>query len=410
MLRQLPITFVLASVSAFAQQTITYTYSGAPLYIFTDDANTASVAGIPVLRSFDIQKVTITVDVAYAPVEDINLFAYSPDGTRTKLVERNCGNQGTLLNMSFDDSAQSKYSDFCPAEPGRGPFRGNEPLSNFRGKNSSGTWRLAVENNGSNRTGWLNGWSITFTTGANLTTPTVADIVNRSSLKGGAIAPGSNILVYGVNLGPSTPQYTPAGQALPTSLNGVQVMLNGSAIPLKGVSSYGIDAVVPNNVTVGSPANIHVVVNGSVTNTTSPAVYTTAPGLFSQGQVGSGPLSASWNLVRAVDVNYKMITDSNPAVKGNIVTVYASGLGPTSPSLPADQVPPGNPLYPTTTPTNASIGGVAAPVLFAGLAPGFPGVYQVNIQVPTTVQSGYQQILVWNGGGVSQDPLYIPVK
>ena len=57
---------------------------------------------------------------------------------------------------------QSKYCDFCPAEPGNGPFRRNEPLSNFNNENSLGTWTLAVENNGSDsRSGSVVGFSIT---------------------------------------------------------------------------------------------------------------------------------------------------------------------------------------------------------------------------------------------------------
>jgi uncharacterized protein (TIGR03437 family) len=400
---------MLASVSLLAQQTITYSYSGAPLPIFTDDANVATVAGVPVVRVFNIQKVTINVDVAYTPVGDINLYAYSPDGTRTRLVERNCGSQGTLRNTTFDDSAQSRYSDFCPAEPGRGPFRGNEPLSNFIGKGSAGIWRLAVENNGSDKVGWLNGWSITFTTGTNITTPAIAGVVNRSSFRSGAIAPGSDILIYGANLGPETVQYAPSGQALPTNLGGVQVMLNGSPIPLKAVSAIGVEAIVPTNVPVGSTAAIQVMVSTAASNTTNPAVQTTSPGLFSQGRVGDGNL-ASWAIVKAVDQSYRLITSQNPAVKGSIVTVYATGLGPTEPSLPAGQVPPNTPLYATKTPTTASIGGMVAPVLFAGLAPGLPGVYQLNIQVPEEVNSGYQVILIWNGGGVSQDGLSIPIR
>ena len=78
--------------------------------------------------------------------------------------------------------------------------------------------------------------------------------------------------------------------------------------------------------------------------------------------------------------------------------------------LPGGQVPPAAPLYVVTVPTNASIGGATAPVLFSGLAPGYAGVYQVNLRVPTGLSAGFQPILLWSGGGVSQDNLSIPVK
>jgi uncharacterized protein (TIGR03437 family) len=403
------ICFLLLVLSAAlcAQSSYTYTYNGAPLFIFTDAANLVTIASIPVNQAFSVQKVTINVNVAYNPVGDINLFAYAPDGTRTKLVERNCGSQATLVNITFDDSAGSKYSDACPAQSG-GSFRGNEPLSNFNGKNSYGVWRLAVENNGSQNIGWLNGWSITFSADT-ITTPTLVDVVNRSSLKGGAVAPNSLILLYGSNLGPATPVYAPANQNLPTTISDVQVLLNDVAIPLKGVSSVGIEAIVPADAVVGETAYFQISVNGTKSNKVSAVVQATAPGLFSQGQLGD-VTSGSWAIVKAVDQSYKPINTDNPAVPGSIVTVYATGLGGTDPSFPAGQVPPNTPLYITKTPTNASIGGMAASVLFAGLAPGFPGAYQLNIQVPSDVASGFQQMIIWNGGGVSQDNLSIPIK
>jgi uncharacterized protein (TIGR03437 family) len=406
MSKRLSFLLFLACGMMFAQDTVTYTYSGAPVLIFTDAANVVSVAAIRVDRVFSVQKATINVNVAYQPVGDINLFAYAPDGTRTKLVERNCGDQGLLANITFADSASSKYADVCPTQPGS--FQGNEPLSNFNGKSSYGSWRLAVENNGSQNVGWLNGWSITFTTDT-VATPALVDVVNRSSLKSGPVAPNSSILLYGANLGPATPVYAPSNQTLPTTLSNVQVLLNDVAIPLKAVSSVGIDAIVPADAVVGETAYFQVSVSGTKSNKVSAVVQATAPGLYSQGVLGdSSPVS--WAIAKAVDQNYKPITVDNPAVQGSIITVYATGLGTTNPTYPAGQVPPSSPLYYTSTPTNASIGGAAADVLFAGLAPGFPGAYQMNIKVPTGIGAGFQLIVIWNGGGVSQDYLSIPVK
>jgi uncharacterized protein (TIGR03437 family) len=406
MFKRLSFMLFLAWGLMFAQDTVTYTYSGAPVFIFTDAANVVSIAAIRVDRVFTVQKATINVNVAYHPVGDINLYAYAPDGTRTKLVERNCGDQGTLVNITFADSASSRYADVCPAQSGS--FQGNEPLSNFNGKSSYGSWRLAVENNGSQNVGWLNGWSITFTTNT-VATPALVDVVNRSSLKSGPVAPNSSILLYGANLGPATPVYAPSDQTLPTTISNVQVLLNDVAIPLKGVSSVGIDAIVPADAVVGETAYFQVSVSGTKSNKVSAVVQATAPGLYSQGVLGtSNPVS--WAIAKAVDQNYKPIDVDNPAVQGSIITVYATGLGTTNPPFPAGQIPPSSPLYYTNTPTNASIGGVAAEVLFAGLAPGYPGAYQLNIKVPTGIGGGFQLIVIWNGGGVSQDYLSIPIK
>jgi subtilisin-like proprotein convertase family protein len=150
---------ILAAIAPLVlaqSQTFTYTYGGLSLPIYPEDWDTIGIATILVPRSISITKVTATVQVQYSGVGDLNVYLYSPSATRTKLLERNCGG---LVNIdtTFDDTASTKYSDVCPVAAGSGPYRGNEPLANFNGQNGYGYWRLAVENNGSSRTGVLTG-------------------------------------------------------------------------------------------------------------------------------------------------------------------------------------------------------------------------------------------------------------
>ena len=122
-MRKSLLTFVALASLAFAQtQTYTYSYSGVPLPVYPDDWDTVAVATILVPRSITITKVTVGVQVQFNNVADLNVYVLSPKGTRTKLLERNCS---SLVNVdtTFDDSAQSKYADFCPAEAGGGPSR-----------------------------------------------------------------------------------------------------------------------------------------------------------------------------------------------------------------------------------------------------------------------------------------------
>jgi uncharacterized protein (TIGR03437 family) len=81
--------------------------------------------------------------------------------------------------------------------------------------------------------------------------------------------------------------------------------------------------------------------------------------------------------------DYSLVTSENPAVDGEVLLIYATGLGPVS-NTPVDGTPaPDTPLAVTRTAPQITIGGEAAPVLWSGLAPGFVGLYQINVQVPT---------------------------
>src|SRR5436305_12634493 len=120
--------------------TYTYSYSGAPFPIARDSANITTVVNMFVPRGILITKITANVEIDYPHPGDLNIYMYSPILTRTKLLEKNCGSQGTVANITFDDAAATRYSDTCPAAAGT--YRGNEPLSNYNDQVSFGTWSL----------------------------------------------------------------------------------------------------------------------------------------------------------------------------------------------------------------------------------------------------------------------------
>jgi uncharacterized protein (TIGR03437 family) len=81
--------------------------------------------------------------------------------------------------------------------------------------------------------------------------------------------------------------------------------------------------------------------------------------------------------------DYSPVTSTNPAVDGEVVLIYATGLGAVS-NTPVDGTPaPDAPLAVTKNPPTVAIDGQVASVLWSGLAPGFVGLYQVNVRVPT---------------------------
>src|SRR5688572_28430981 len=173
-------------------QTVTASYNGLPLFIANDGADTISIANIVVPFALKVTNLTVRLQIAYPNVADLEVFLFSPFGTRVRLLDNNCSN---LVNVdtTFDDAAPQNYRDVCPTEAGRGPFRGNEPLSNVYADSSSfGTWWIAIENNSSDsRSGYFNGATLNLT-GTNVATPTIRQntVLNAANLKSGAIAPG----------------------------------------------------------------------------------------------------------------------------------------------------------------------------------------------------------------------------
>jgi uncharacterized protein (TIGR03437 family) len=407
------ILFAAGCSLALAQTTATYSYSGASLPIFYDSADTGTVMNINVPQPINIAAVTATISVNYPTVADLNVYLFGPDGTRTKLVERNCGGtaNATLINMKFDDTAQSKYSDFCPVQTG-GVFRGNEPLSNYKGKNSNGVWSLVVENNGSNtKFGTVDAFSITIN-GTSLTPPTINAVGSAVAAQAiGAISPGELIGVQGVNIGPAAGAIA-SSAPLPTTLGGVQVTINDQAIPLYFVSSTLIAGIVPYQAIPGNPAVIGgqvtvkviaagVTSNGLVVNLASstPAVFTTA------SSVSNLPT------IKAINADGTVNSTTNRAAAGSNVLLYAQGLGSVTPSgFQAGAIAPTSQLFTTAAQTLVSITGQPATVTFSGLAPGTVSAYQVNIQVPAGTPSGNQPITVYNSVGHSQDGVYIWIK
>ncbi len=409
-MRKLILTFLAFVPLAFSQsQTYTFTYSGLSLPIYPEDWNTIGVIRLFVGKSIQISKVTAAVQVQYSGVGDLNVFMYSPVGTRTKLLERNCG---SLVNIdtTFDDSAANKYSAFCPTEAGRGPFQGNEPLSNFNNQNAFGNWRLAVENNGSGNTGAVTGFSITVT-GTALGPPAIGPntIVSTSSFLTGLAAPGDQISLFGVNLGPTTGVRSDPTSTLPTTSSGTTVTFDGVAAPIYYVSDSVVAVQAPTSLVTGGSTQIKVT-SSSGSSVAIPLIASTAnPGVFTY-EAGGGGQARAINQDGSPNGDGTIFGTDKPAAAGSVISVYATGLGAVAPPVASGAPAPSSPLSPTVSPVTANIAGRAATVTFAGLAPGMNGIYQVNLIVPLSTPSGTDRLVLYVNGIGSQTGATIQVK
>jgi uncharacterized protein (TIGR03437 family) len=91
----------------------------------------------------------------------------------------------------------------------------------------------------------------------------------------------------------------------------------------------------------------------------------------------------------AEHADYSVVSDAHPAQPGETIQMYLTGLGSVNPSNPDGAAGPTNPLSNTTNQFTIDFGGTTTSTpAFIGLAPALAGLYQINVQVPTTLSSG----------------------
>jgi uncharacterized protein (TIGR03437 family) len=216
----------------------------------------------------------------------------------------------------------------------------------------------------------------------------------------GAPSPGSLISLYGVNL--AADELTQASTLpLPTSLNEVSLLVNGQAVPLLASTPWQINAQLPQTVAAGTAAFQVGYAGGVRLPVVSVAVQSSSPENFfypfTRGQLGYSQ-AAAFHAGTGVAADM-----DHPATAGETVEIYGLGLGVTNPIVEAGVASPASPPARSLQTPRLQIGGRDAVVVFAGLAPGFAGVYQVNAIVPAGLSPGVHTV-TWRpdaGGGFS---------
>jgi uncharacterized protein (TIGR03437 family) len=210
--------------------------------------------------------------------------------------------------------------------------------------------------------------------------PVTFSAANAASGAGTAISPGGLVSIYGLQLAnaPSQPTTVP----FPTTIDGTQVLIGGKPLPLRYVSGGQVNAQVPFDLPINSTQQL-VVMSGA-TRVSVPRnliVAAADPAVYTQDGTGTGT-----GII--VDATNHLLTDANPPTEGDVIVVYANALGAVAPPLPTGiPAPSDGTLTRTSNPVTATIGGMPATVNFAGLVPGYPDLYQVNVIVPCHSQS-----------------------
>ena len=198
-------------------------------------------------------------------------------------------------------------------------------------------------------------------------------------------SPGEFLTLLGTNLAAGAESATTL--PLPTNLNNVTVTINDIQAPIQFVSPGQINVVVP-FFTTQPVAQIQVNNNGTSSNIVTQFVGATSAGVFTIPEGGIGDAAA-----QDVTANYALVTESAPAQIGDLVAVYLAGLGGVSGNVSAGAAGPSNPVSNADNTPEVWIDDVdenstQATVVFAGLAPGFAGLYQIDFTVPSGVASG----------------------
>jgi len=175
------------------------------------------------------------------------------------------------------------------------------------------------------------------------------------------------------------------------------VVLAGRQAPLFYSSNGQINAVVPYETDVNAGQQLVVVHGNTISVPQSVTIAAAAPGIFNAGN-GQGTIL----------VNNILADAAHPAHAGDVVVIYCAGLGAVNPPVPTGSPAPGAPHSTTVNQVKVTIGGVSAPVQFAGLTPGLVGVYQVNAVVPS-VPAGNKVPVVMVAAGQQSQPVTIAI-
>ena len=197
-------------------------------------------------------------------------------------------------------------------------------------------------------------------------------VVNGASFRAGfPVSPGSLASAFG-SFGTVTQGGAPA-LPLGTELNGVQVFVNDVAAPLLFVSEGQINFQVPASMPGRVP--IRVVNAGTVVAEGTVDIIQSAPGLF---HVTTDPQKQG----AALNQDFSANGEQRPAIRGQVIQLFGTGQGPLSSPIPdGEGAPSDNPARTTSMP-QVFVSVDEAEVLFSGMAPGFVGLWQINVRIP----------------------------
>jgi len=252
---------------------------------------------------------------------------------------------------------------------------------------ASGSSTFAVTWNGGNFTDTLPAGAVATYEWAVPAPAFPPDGVVNAAAPQAALSPGELFSIYGVNLAAAAQQ--PSLLPLPATMAAASVQINGIDAPLIYVSPLQINAQVPWEVPPGSATL--TVMHAGVAASQTVTIAAAGPAIFTRP--GSQQAAAR-------NQDYTVNSQDNPVPGGQAILLFGTGFGAVSPAVATGAAAGAEPLSWVTATVTATVGGASSKVSFAGLAPGFAGLWQINVKVPAGM-SGAVPVIVSAPGAAS---------
>ncbi|MBI4877352.1 MAG: hypothetical protein HY822_22220 [Acidobacteria bacterium] len=222
-------------------------------------------------------------------------------------------------------------------------------------------------------------------------------VVNAASYTAPPVSPGLIVTVFGTVMGPATLatlQLTPDQTGITKELEGTRILFDDTPAPMVYTSAGQVSAVVPYSVAGKTSTVMTVEYKGVKSNAVQLPVAAAAPAIFTLNASGSGPGAI-------LNQNNTVNSTANPAARNQVIQIFATGEGETTPEGVDGRLMPGNALARPKLPVTVRIGNIDAPVTYAGSAPGLvAGVIQINARIASNAPLGDAVPVVLTIGGV----------
>jgi uncharacterized protein (TIGR03437 family) len=393
----------LDSLSGTAPSTVNVSVSPGQLTAGTY-TGTITVTGTGASHSPATVTVTLVVSAAAASLAVTPAaltFAYTFGGAVPAAQNLTIANSG---GGTFTWVATTS-ADWVAVTPGSGSLPGTPAVSVTPQNLPPGTNNATITISAADNSVTPVTIAVTLTMTGTPPAPVITSVANAGGYETN-IAPATWVAIFGTNLSQLPSPYTWQANdfvngALPTSIQGVSVTINGVAAYVYYISATQINVLAPDDATTGS-VPVVVTVAGQASNTFMVQKNAFSPAFLTFDNTD----------IAAEHLNYSLLAPSSlypnatPAAPGETIILYGVGFGPTNPAVPTGQtVSAGEPLANTVTIT---IGGVTVTPSFAGLSAS--GLYQFNVTVPASLTTGDAAVSATIGGYTTQTGAVISVQ